>query len=92
MHSEAAEPEILLAATRAVTRGSTYIDPSVSRQILQAAVLPEDLTPHEIEVLRQLALGQPNKEIADTLSISEETVKTHISHAFSKLQAEAGLR
>ena len=83
-----AEPEILLAAVRAVARGKTYIDPSVSRQILQAVAPHEDLTPREIGVLRQLALGRSNKEIADALSISDETVKTHVSNVFSKLQVE----
>lgn len=83
-----AEPEVLLAAVRAVARGKTYIDPSVSGQILRAAASNEDLTPREIEVLRQLALGRSNKEIADALSIGDETVKTHVGNVFSKLQVE----
>jgi NarL family two-component system response regulator LiaR len=83
-----AEPEVLLAAVRAVARGKTYIDPSVSRQILRATVPYEDLTPREIEVLRHLALGRSNKEIADALSIGDETVKTHVGNVFSKLQVE----
>lgn len=83
-----AEPEVLLAAVRAVARGKTYIDPSVSRQILQATAPHEDLTPREIGVLRQLALGRSNKEIADALSIGDETVKTHVGNVFSKLQVE----
>jgi len=83
-----AEPETLLAAVRAVARGKTYIDPSVSGQILRAAAPSEDLTPREIEVLRQLALGRSNKEIADALSIGDETVKTHVGNVFSKLQVE----
>ena len=83
-----AEPEVLLAAVRAVARGRTYIDPSVSRQILQATVPHDDLTPREIGVLRQLALGRSNKEIADALSIGDETVKTHVGNVLSKLQVE----
>ncbi len=83
-----AEPEVLLAAVRAVARGKTYIDPSVSRQILQATAPPADLTMREIEVLRQVALGRSNKEIADALSISDETVKSHVGNLFSKLQVE----
>jgi DNA-binding NarL/FixJ family response regulator len=82
-----ADPEILLAAVRAVARGKTYIDPSVRRQILQAADAQDDLTPRETEVLRQLALGRSNKEIADVLSITEETVKTHVGNVLAKLQA-----
>lgn len=83
-----AEPEVLLAAVRAVARGKTYIDPSVSRQILQATAPPADLTMREIEVLRQVALGRSNKEIAGALSISDETVKSHVGNLYSKLQVE----
>jgi len=83
-----AEPEILLAAVRAVARGKTYVDPSVARQILQLAAPQDDLTPREIQVLRQLALGRSNKEIADALTISDETVKTHVGNLLSKLQVE----
>jgi NarL family two-component system response regulator LiaR len=83
-----AEPETLLAAVRAVAQGRTYIDPSVSRQILQAPASPDDLTPREVEVLRQLALGLANKEIAHALSIGEETVKSHVGNVLGKLQVE----
>jgi two-component system, NarL family, response regulator LiaR len=83
-----AEPEVLLAAVRAVARGKTYLDPSVTGQILQVRVTQDDLTPREVEILRQLALGRSNKEIADALSIGDETVKTHVGHVLSKLQVE----
>lgn len=83
-----AEPEVLLAAVRAVARGRTYIDPAVSRNLLHAAAAQEELTPREIAVLRQLAQGRSNKEIADALAIGDETVKTHLGNLFAKLQAE----
>ena len=60
----------------------------MSGQILRATAPNEDLTPREIEVLRQLALGRSNKEIAGALSIGDETVKTHVGNVFSKLQVE----
>jgi NarL family two-component system response regulator LiaR len=83
-----ADPEVLLAAVRAVAAGRTYIDPSAAAQIARAAVAPDDLTPREIDVLRQLAFGRSNKEIADSLSIAEETVKTHVGNVLAKLQVE----
>lgn len=83
-----ADPETLLAAVRAVSRGKTYIDPAISRQMLQAAGASEVLTARETEVLRRVALGLSNKDIAAALGVGEETVKTHVTHVLSKLQVE----
>jgi NarL family two-component system response regulator LiaR len=83
-----AEPETLLAAVRAVARGRTYIDPAVGREILRASAPHENLTPRETEVLRHIALGRSNKEIASALAVGEETVKTHVASVLSKLQVE----
>ncbi len=83
-----AEPELLLAAVRAVARGKTFIDPAVAGQVLDSATSRDDLTAREVEVLRHLALGRSNKEIGDVLCISEETVKTHVAKLLAKLQAE----
>jgi DNA-binding NarL/FixJ family response regulator len=83
-----ADPEILLAAVRAVARGRTYIDPSAAAQIARASVAADDLTPREKEVLRQIAFGRSNKEIADALAIGDETVKTHVGNVFAKLEVE----
>jgi DNA-binding NarL/FixJ family response regulator len=60
----------------------------VARQALHPGTSPDDLTPREVEILQHLALGQANKDIADALCISEETVKTHVGHVLSKLQVE----
>jgi two-component system, NarL family, response regulator LiaR len=83
-----ADPETLLAAVRAVSRGKTYIDPAISRQMLQAAGASEVLTARETEVLRRVALGLSNKDIAAALGVGEETVKTHVTHVLSKLHVE----
>ncbi len=83
-----ADAEILLAAVRAVAAGRTFIDPSLGRQLLRTDSAHEELTPREAEVLRQVALGRTNKEIANGLGVSEETVKTHVGHLLGKLQVE----
>jgi len=82
-------PELLLAAVRAAARGQSMIDPAVASSVLQEMArsgLPGgELTEREIEVLRQLTHGRANREIAEALFISEETVKTHIGNILSKL-------
>ena len=82
-----AEPEVLLAAVRAVAQGRTYIDPSVAHHLARVESA-DDLTPRELEVLRHLAFGHSNKDIAGALAIGEETVKTHVAHVLAKLQVE----
>lgn len=83
-----AEPETLIAAVRAVARGRTYIDPAVGRVLMRADPAGEALTPRETDVLRALACGRSNKDIANRLGVSEETVKTHVGHLLAKLQVE----
>jgi DNA-binding NarL/FixJ family response regulator len=51
------------------------------------APLPDDLTPREADVLRAIAAGQSNAEVAEELFISEATVKSHINHLFAKIHA-----
>jgi NarL family two-component system response regulator LiaR len=82
-----ADPEILLAAVHTVATGKVYIDPSVVAP-QSRAVPQEDLTVRELDVLRQLAIGCQNREIAEKLGIGDETVKTHISNVLAKLQVE----
>jgi NarL family two-component system response regulator LiaR len=84
-----AEPETLLAAVRAVAQGRTFIDPAVARWLADAPGTPhESLTPREVDVLRLVALGHSNRDIATTLGVGEETVKTHVSRVLAKLQVE----
>jgi DNA-binding NarL/FixJ family response regulator len=61
----------------------------VAARLLREVRTPEEsrepLTERETDVLRQLALGKSNKEICQALNISEQTVKTHVSHILEKL-------
>jgi len=86
-------------ALRAAAAGQAVLDPDVQRRLLSAAArAPEmpgtpgttgsreadDLTPREAEVLRLIAAGQSNREIARSLFVSEATVKTHVNRIFAK--------
>jgi DNA-binding NarL/FixJ family response regulator len=90
-------PEQLVEAIAIVARGDALLAPSVTRRVVeefarrprarpssQAAL--EQLTPREFEVLRLIARGLSNTEIAGTLFVSEATVKTHVAHIFQKLE------
>ena len=92
-------PEGLLSAIRAVAEGYSLVYPSIARRLLdvfgrlaqgRARVGPEPaisgLTPREREILDLVAQGKTNREIAMDLTLSERTVKTHISNILSKLQ------
>jgi two-component system, NarL family, response regulator LiaR len=85
-------PQELLQAIRQVYRGEPSLHPSVARKLLtelaappQKPLTPDPLTARELEILRLVAQGQSNKEIADRLVISEETVHTHVSNILNKL-------
>jgi NarL family two-component system response regulator LiaR len=84
-----AEPEILLAAVRAAAHGQSMLDPAVAGRVLQdlvgSAEGQRDLTGRELEVLRLLAHGRTNREIAEDLVLGEETVKTHVGNILAKL-------
>lgn len=82
-----AAPEVLLAAVRAVSQGRTFIDPAVGRDLARIDA-PGHLTPRETEVLRHVALGLSNREIGAALGVSEETIKTHVTHVLTKLEVD----
>ncbi|MEM7130203.1 MAG: response regulator transcription factor [Chloroflexota bacterium] len=84
-----ADPATLLEAVRGAACGQTVLDPQVAGHVMEELVertqIIDELTPREKEVLQRLTHGRTNREIAETLSISEETVKTHIGRILSKL-------
>jgi DNA-binding NarL/FixJ family response regulator len=79
-------PTELLEVIRQVHAGKKRIPPEVASQLLEH-MSDEVLTEREIEVLREVADGNRNREIAERLFISEETVKVHIKHIMEKLGA-----
>lgn len=84
------EVKELVEAIRAVYKGQPYLHPEATRHLLQATGRPqppvERLTDREQQVLVLVAQGLTNRQIADTLTISEKTVSVHVSNILSKLQ------
>jgi DNA-binding NarL/FixJ family response regulator len=76
----------LLDAIRAVHAGKKRIPPEIAVELADHAA-DDELSPREIDVLRLIAAGNANKQIADQLSIGEATVKGHITNILSKLAA-----
>ncbi|MBN1642773.1 MAG: response regulator transcription factor [Anaerolineae bacterium] len=86
-------PEELVEAIRQVYSGNASLHPAIARKLLEELSDPsphkpveDPLTDREKEVLRLVAQGQANQEIADGLAISEATVRTHVSHILAKLE------
>ncbi|MFZ0181125.1 MAG: response regulator transcription factor [Candidatus Dormiibacterota bacterium] len=91
-----ADAEEIERAIRALAAGRTHLDPAVQQRLV-AAVLegprvapadvqapPDDLSPREAEVLKLIAAGLSNSEIATSLFLSNATIKTHVNRIFSK--------
>jgi NarL family two-component system response regulator LiaR len=85
-------PGQLVQAIRQVYRGEPSLEPSIARKVLQELLQPakqpptaEPLTERELEVLRLIAQGRSNREIAEELAIAELTVRTHVSNILGKL-------
>ena len=89
-------PEHLIDAVRLVKSGDALLAPSITRRLVERyAVRPmrrfkdlESLTDREADVLRWMARGLANQEIAEKLFVTEATVKTHVAHILDKLRAE----
>ena len=93
-----AEPEQLAAAIQAVAAGGSYLGAQVAADLLehvdrdgkpQPSRLPEPLSSREQEVLSLVARGMGNREIAETLFLSEKTVKTHVANILQKLDVKS---
>lgn len=77
----------LIEAVRAVAAGERYLPPTTAARLVEA-MEAERLTAREFDVLRLLAQGERNREIADTLGLAEPTVKIHVNNLLRKLQAK----
>ncbi|MEZ7125407.1 response regulator [Nonomuraea sp. AD125B] len=95
------DPELLLEAVRALHGGHGLVDPKVTTRLIHrfarlspasAADARQRLTTRELEVLRQLARGLSNAEIARALTIEEGTVKTHVASILRKLGLPSRVR
>jgi DNA-binding NarL/FixJ family response regulator len=94
-----ASAEEIEQAIRALVAGRTHLDPIVQERLVTAVLgtqpvpmseppsLPDDLTPREVAVLKLIAAGLSNAEIAETLVVSAATVKTHVNRIFYKTGA-----
>ncbi len=89
-------PEHLVAAVRLVSTGDALLAPSITRRLVNRFATGETkrpaihrdltaLTPRELEVLTLLGRGRSNAELANDLTLSEATVKTHVARIFAKL-------
>lgn len=91
-------PEQLIAAVRLVASGDALLAPSITRRLIERYATREaptalhrdlaSLTEREADVLRWMARGLANHEIAEKLFVSEATIKTHVAHILDKLQVD----
>ena len=91
-HLKDSSPETLIEAIRQVNQGVASLHPSIAKKVLdelqhvdRQPPADETLTQREVEVLRLIAQGYENKDIAEKLVISEATVRTHVSNILGKL-------
>jgi DNA-binding NarL/FixJ family response regulator len=94
-----ASAEEIALAIKALVAGQTHLDPAVQQRLVTAVLnaqpvpdgqpqaAPDDLTPREAQVLKLIAAGLSNAEIAGALVVSHATVKTHVNRIFYKTGA-----
>lgn len=81
----------LMQAIREVMRGNAALEPSVAARVLARMhdSPADELSAREIDVLQRMVRGESNRAIAVALHVSENTVKTHVSHIFAKLAVQS---
>jgi two-component system, NarL family, response regulator LiaR len=86
------EPEELITAIRKVNRGEPSLHPTVAKMVLEELsqpvkqpLTPDPLTEREVDIVRLVAQGLSNRQIADQLVIGEATVRTHVGNVLNKL-------
>jgi DNA-binding NarL/FixJ family response regulator len=87
-----AEPDELRRAIKAAAAGQVHLTPKAAARLVRevrAPESPQQLTEREVDVLRLIAGGKANKEIAQALTIGEQTVKTHVSNILMKLGVQS---
>ncbi|MGY0386336.1 response regulator [Nocardioides sp. WG-D5] len=87
------DPEVIVEGIRRAAAGDMVLAPDLAARVLKGMRSPlPRLTDREIEVLRHLARGATNREIARTLFVTEATVKSHLAHIFTKLDVDSRSR
>ncbi|HWG25590.1 MAG TPA: response regulator transcription factor [Actinospica sp.] len=84
-----AAPDEIVAAIRAAAKGEMHLDGAVTRRLTRQMLVPSDglmrLSARERDILVLVAAGKSNRQIADELTISERTARTHVSNILTKL-------
>jgi DNA-binding NarL/FixJ family response regulator len=80
------EQDTIVEAIRSVASGTDFLPPQLSRRLAERNAIV-GLSNREVDVLRLVAMGKANKEIAAELALSGDTVKTHLTHLMRKLDA-----
>lgn len=86
-------PETIVEGIERAAAGDMFLTPEIASRVLQGMRDPlPKLTDREVEVLRLLATGAANKEVARSLFVTEATVKSHVAHIFTKLEVDSRSR